>query len=64
MGTLAKERDDNVSTILQKGPYSIATDASTDMESIKWFPLVVKYFESKHVVYYSECIKLHFNQSS
>ena len=47
MDTLAKECDDNISTILQKGPYSIATDASTDMESIKVFPLVVKYFDSK-----------------
>ena len=51
---LAKECDDNISTNLQKGPYSIAKDASTDMESIKWFSLVMKYFHSKH----------HFNQSS
>ena len=64
--TLAKGCDDNISNILQKEPYSIGTDASTDMESIKLFPLVVKYFDSKHVVYYSEteCNTLHFNQTS
>ena len=45
--TLAKECDDNISTILEKGPNSIAADASTDMESITLFPRVVKYFDSK-----------------
>ena len=47
----AKECDDNISTILQKGPYNIATDASTDVEGIKLFPLVVKYFYSKRILF-------------
>lgn len=41
--TLADNTDDVISQYLHSGPFSLATDASTDMDSIKLYPLVVRY---------------------
>jgi hypothetical protein len=45
--TLADDTDDNISQYLRSGPFSLATDGSTDMDSIKLYPLVVRFFNQQ-----------------
>lgn len=44
-GTLAKDDENTITHCMINGPYSLATDGSTDMECVKLYPLVICYFD-------------------
>jgi hypothetical protein len=42
---LADDDADTIGNILRNNPFSLATDGSTDYDSVKLYPLVVRYYE-------------------
>jgi hypothetical protein len=42
---LASEDDKKITTALKMGPFSLATDGSTDMDCKQLYPLIVRYFD-------------------
>ena len=46
--TLADDTDDIISQCLRSGPFSLATDGSTDMDSVKLYSLVVRFLHPQH----------------